>query len=96
MPKQQLNKNKSDAISKDTLFAIMGKLSVRQRAILSLKYFESMSPRQVSYVLDMGYFRVLWHVLSIHMRLKLLLIINGYHAITLKRLIAVFGQMTSI
>ena len=96
MPKQQLNKNKSDRIGKDTMFAIMGKLSVRQRAILSLKYFEGMSPRQVSYVLDMGYFRVLWHVLSIRTRLKLLLMINGYHAVTFKTLIAAFGQMTSI
>ena len=95
MPKQQLNKNKSDRISKDILFAIMGRLSVRQRAVLSLKYFEGMSLRQVSYVLDIGYLRALWHVLSTHMRLKLLLIINGYHAITLKRLIAIFGQVTS-
>ena len=94
MPKQQL-KNKSDRISKDILFAIMGRLSVRQRAVLSLKYFEGMSPRQVSYVLDIGCLRVLWHVLSIHMRLKLLLIINGYHAVTLKRVIAAFGQVTS-
>ncbi|MHC5060705.1 MAG: hypothetical protein ACYTFK_06445 [Planctomycetota bacterium] len=59
MPKQQLNKNKPDAISKDTLFAIMGKLSV-------------------------------------HIRLKLLLIRNVYRAIGLKRLIAVFGKLTSV
>ena len=96
MPKQQLHKDKSDRISKDALFAIMGRLSVQQRAILSLKYFEGMSLRQVSYVLDMGYLRVLWHVLSTHMRLKLLLIRNGYRAIGLKRLVAVFGKLTSV
>jgi len=96
MPKQQLNKDKSDGISHDVLFAIMGRLSVRQRAVLSLKYFEDMNLGQVSYVLEMGYFHVMWYILNTHIRLKLLLMFNGYYAIPLKRFIAVFGKLTNV
>lgn len=54
MSRPRLRKEKSDGISKEILFAIRGRLSVQQRAILSLKYFEDMSLGQVSYMLDMA------------------------------------------
>lgn len=72
----------------------MGKLSAQQRAILSLKYFEDMNLGQASYILDIGYFRVLWLFLNAHIRLKLLLIMSGHPVITLKRLIAAFDKFT--
>ena len=83
-------------INKESLFTIMGKLSVQQRGILSLKYCENMSLGQVSYILDMGYFRLLLDLLGAQIKLKLLLIMNGYHVIPLKRLMAVFGELTNV
>lgn len=96
MFKPRLRKEKSDGISKEILFAKMGRLSVQQRSILSLKFFEDMSLGQVSYILDMGYFQLLLYLLGATIKLKLLLIMNGYHVIRLKRLIAVFGELTSV
>ena len=96
MFKASLWKEKPDGINKETLFAIMAKLNIQQRAILSLRFIENMSLEQVSYILNMGYLWVIWHLLNARIRLKLLLIINGYHAITLKQFMIVFGQVTSI
>ena len=95
MSKHRLHKDKPNGINKESLFTIMGKLTAQQRGILSLKYFEDMSLRQVSYILDIGYFRVLLLFLNAQTRLKLLLIISGHPVITLKRLIAAFGKFTS-
>jgi hypothetical protein len=88
--------SKPVGINKESLFTIMGKLSVQQRGILSLKYFEDMSLGQVSYILDMEYFRLLLYLLGAKIKLKLLLIMNGYRVIPLKRLMAVFGELTNV
>jgi len=96
MCRPKLRKEKSDGINKETLFAIMSRLSIQQRAILSLKFFEDMNLRQVSYILDMGYFRLLLYLLVAKIKLKLLLIMNGYRVIPLKRLKAVFGELTNV
>jgi len=97
MPKRNLNEDRSHEISKDALFSIMNGLTVRQRAILSLKYFEGMSFRQISYVVEMGWLEVLYSILYIRVKLKLLSMRrNGYKAISFKELIAVFGKITSI
>jgi hypothetical protein len=96
MSKPRLRKEKSDGISKKTLFAIMGRLSVQQRSILSLKFFEDMSLGQVSYILDMGYFRLLLYLLGAKIKLKSLLVMNGYRIIRLKRLLAIFEELTSV
>ena len=88
--------SKTVGINKEGLFAIMGKLSVQQRAILSLKYLEDVSVGQVSYILDMGYFRLLLHLLWAKIKLKLLLVMNGYRIIHLNRLLAIFGKLTGV
>ena len=96
MPKRNLNEDRSHEISKDALFSIMNGLTVRQRAILSLKYFEGMSLGQMSYVMEMGQLKVLCNILYIRVKLRLLSIRNGCNGIPFKELIAVFGKITSI
>ena len=96
MSTQRLYKDITDDIGKNALFAIMGRLSIRQRAVLSLRYLEGMGIGQVSYVLDMGYIRVIRHILNARIKLKLAMIISGYHDIPLKRFITAFGILTSI
>lgn len=89
----QIN-DKADNINNDTLFAIMAGLSIRQRAVLSLKYLERMEFRQIPYALETGYLKVFAYLLTAHIRLKLLLIINGCHSIPVKKAVAVFGKLT--
>lgn len=96
MAKKQLSKENFYRISKDDLFAIMGKLSIRQRAVLSLKYLERLEFGKLPYALEMGYFQVCWHLLTAHIRLKLLLMINGYRYISLKKIMITFGKLTAV
>ena len=93
---QRLYKDRTDGIGKDTLFAIMGRLSVRQRAILSLRYVEGMNLGQISYTLGIRYLGILSYLMIALIRLKLLLIIGRYRAITLKSLMTAFGKLTGV
>lgn len=96
MSERNLNEDGSHEISKDALFSIMSGLTVQQRAILSLKYFEGMSIRQISYVVEMRWLRVICNILYIRVKLKLLSMCNGYNAISLKELLIIFRKITSI
>ncbi len=96
MYEQGLDKNGTDGIDQHILFAIMGRLSVRRRAVLPLRYLDGMDIGQVSYVLDMGYIRLIWQIFNAHIKLKLMMITSGYHTIPLKRFLTIFGKLTSI
>jgi DNA-directed RNA polymerase specialized sigma24 family protein len=96
MHTQRLQKDKTDCIGKDALFAIIGRLSIQQRAVLSLRCIEDMNLKEVSYILDSGYAQVIWHILTARIKLKFLMVTGGHHTFPLKRFITVFGKLTSV
>jgi len=95
MFEQELDINGINEIDKSKVFALMGKLNVFQRNVLSLKYLEGMSHKETCYILGCGHFKVLFCLMITLIELKLLLIINN-RTITLENLIKTFGKITSV
>jgi len=96
MSHNKLRSRNEVKINRDTLFTIMGKLSLRQRAVLSLRYFEKMSTEQIAYILGTGYCNIIWHLLTSHIRLKMDLITNGYRTLSLKGFLIRFRSSTKV
>lgn len=94
MSKKDLRKEKPIIINKETVLAIMGKLSYRQRSVLSLRHFEKMSWAHIAYIQKAGYLRVFWYLLGSHMKLKLLLMLYGHRNVSLKRFLVRFQNLS--
>ncbi len=100
-PKEQAKPDRdlleeSAGIDEEFVFFVMSQLSIQQRQILSLKYFENMSLSEVVLVLKLGDVRTVWCLMSAVLKVKKLLIINGHKTPTLKSFLISFGQLTEI
>ena len=90
----QLN-SKPNKLNRKTVFSIINKLGIYERSVLSLKYFDNLSIRQISDVMGMNNFGIYRILFITHIKLKYFLIISGNSKIALKKFIITFGKLTA-
>ena len=83
--------NEMDA---NLVFAIMGTLNYRQRAVLSLRYFDKMSFSTISTIVDSSYLYVVFCLFFIRYSLRKRLVAIGLESGSLDSFIDLFGKLT--
>ena len=95
IPLQRFHQNNCGGINKDSLFSLLNKLTVYQRTVLVLSHFDKMTTEDISYILEIGYWKVIYYRLISSIKLKVLLVVFGYFS-SVDRFLGWFGQLTEV
>jgi hypothetical protein len=76
------------------IFDLMGTLTVQDRAILSLRYYNKMSFNQIAYVWEVGYCRAVLYWFRARYALRKQLSVKGFGRGSSVFVIWLFGEIT--